>query len=105
MIVGWDLTLFTLPFYVLCRDSAFLFGCVSLIILKLFLRSELLPAPEAGYLDLPEAEGVGGGSLEAAVEDVALEAVEAFFALPNDKLITATGASGFAPSVATPADS
>jgi len=49
--------------------------------------------------------GVGGGSLEAAVEEVTLEAVEAFLALPNDKLITATGASGFASSVATPADS
>jgi len=105
LIVDWDLTLFNWPFYVLCRDMAFLFGCVSLIILKLFLRNELLAVPEAGYLDLLEAVGVGGGSLEAAVEDVTLEAVEAFLALPNDKLITITGASGFASSVATPADS
>jgi len=45
LIVYWDLTLFNWPFYVLCRAMAFLFGCVSLIILKLFLRSELLAVP------------------------------------------------------------
>ena len=39
LMLDYDLTLLNCPFYVLCREmTAFLFGYVSLIILKLLLR-------------------------------------------------------------------